>query len=397
MSYKNAKIAYMLCVCHDFASKIFTKMIKKHEKTFTACTKYYFDLEIEMNFETPDNGQPQNQSNFKIKNVCCNFLNRSSSDKHVHKILEEINFFSPKERKTICDNYTALISTTSGQPPKLEKNYDRHLYPLANLINMYADKYRYLFVPCTLDYSQDVGLVHQCAIIVDLQDGEFIFYEPYGTYIKYNHNYAHPMRQYFEIYANCLPARFKTNYQGAAVKSRTFHERHSIYDGGIQQIILNFNNAAAADFEKSRAALFSDEFQREFADLYRQIKNQISLDTNPVNQTDNTIDVLTIMEQFEKYTPAEEKKEEYEKFWQKALGLYHDYNSKTCVSISLVELNLFFSGADLSKFYERYQTIGIKPNTVLMEELGALLTEIDPPSAQINEFTKVKHLCSNLV
>ncbi len=396
MTYKSAKLAYLLSVCHKYSNKIFTRLIKKHEKSFTVCAKYYFDIEIEMDFESQTNKQSNGQSNFRIKNIYCNFLNRSVSDNRVHRLLEEINTFLPEERAIICSNYMKLISAgvDTDKISKPVQNFDWHLYPLASLINMYSDKYHYLFVPCTLDYSQDVGLVHQCAIIVDLQAGEFLFYEPYGTYIKYDHNYAHPMRKYFEIYADCLPMRFRTDNQNSRIKFRTFHKRHSISEG-IQQIILTTNNAAT-DFEQSRDDLFSDEFKHEFNDLYERIKSRINSDTNPVNQTDKTIAVLTIMEQFEKYTPDEEKKERYGKFWQKALELYYHYNSKTCVSISLVELDRFFSGADLTQFYEKYRSADVKPNVHLMNDLNTLLTELDTDSTNADERVKMTQLCINL-
>ena len=373
--YKSAKEAYLLCTCHNYSSTAFTKLIKKHEQNFTACAKYYFDLSIKMDFA------PAPLKEFRLKRVYSNFLDSNRVDEYTHAILEKINTLTSAEKNIINNNYRTLIDED------LSYAY-MHLYTVINLIRMYVSKYKYLFIPCTLDYGQDIGLVHQCAIIVDLKNGIFLFYEPYGTYIKYDRNYSFTVKKYLEIYKECLPANFIADN---CIKFSSFHE-YFFLKKGIQQVILETNNSSGKEYEKNKLILFSDEFKQNFKDLYDRIEIKIKNDDNPVNKTDNTISVLTIMEQFENYNCSPYKEEKFLISWKQALELYHDYNSKTCVSISLVEMDVFFSNINILEYYKKYEN-ATRPNVILMEDLHKLLSNLSCEISNKDEFAKIKTIC----
>ena len=59
-----------------------------------------------------------------------------------------------------------------------------------------------------------------------------------------------------------------------------------------------------------------------------------------------------------------------EKIKHKIIELYTLYNSKSCVSITLVELNNFFSGNDYINFAKKFDCY--QPNKILINELSKL-------------------------
>jgi hypothetical protein len=390
---KSAKVAYLLSTCHKFASSLFTKVIQTHEKTHTACAKYYFDIKVKLDFSGYTDPALK-QKVFEIKSIYNNFINTSNLSDYEHNLLEGLNTLTDQEKGQINKNYSELLKYDSPDSQQFEHHCKRHLYSLINLIRMYDNKYHYLFIPFTLDYSQDIGLVHQCGLLVNLKEGIFLFYEPYGMYIKYEHDYAYPIKKYLEIYKECLPSKFFDNTL-ENLKFNTYHEHFLQKREGIQGIILAANNARALDFKQQQLNIFTDEFKQTFSDLYKDIMEDIEEDTNPVNKTDSTIDVLAILDNFENYNPKEEKRQDFEKAWIKSLELYERYNSKTCVSITLIEMNALFSDIDLVEFYARYKTA--EPNKVLMEDLATLLSSLKfNMSEKINETKPARALCYNI-
>lgn len=379
----SAKQAYLLSTCHKFANKTFTRLIKKHEIAKTACAKYQFDIWVTLDIPKPSTPQeaPESvKSEFKIVNIYNNFLNQRVS--YDNTILEELNTLTNAEKLKIKQNYNLLIGSN------IESNdiySETQLYTLINLIRMYKGKYQYIFIPFTLDYSQDIGLVHQCALLIDLVNHKFIFYEPYGTYIKYEHNYAKPIEKYLQIYDDCLDTPYTFS---------TFHEYliPEFASNGIQNIILNSNNAKAEVFNKNVENLL-EEIKSTDISLYEQIMQDIEEDENPVNKTDKTITILNILDIFEKYTSGVEN-EAKSKQWIKALELYSLYNSKTCVSITIVEMDALFSGKNLLDMYNSYKN-ALYPNEILMKQITELLEEFyDHDLKKIEPTEKSRTICS---
>jgi hypothetical protein len=368
-----SKYAYNLSTRHSFADEAFTRLIKRHEKNNIVCSKYFYNIWITLNLSTG-----AENTDFDFVEMHSEFLNSGFKTMgyenmgYKKSILEHINKLTECEKTTISKNYSSLIGTTSDA-------YDSFL--LLNLIRLYEQKYRYLFVTFTLDYSQDIGLVHQCALLIDLKEGIFIFYEPYGTYIKYEQNYAAPIHKYLNIYAAALPKKYlefgtdvkseATGKSEATVKFTTFH-KHFIPDfsEGIQNIILQKNNSLSDIFADELKQLLSDT-EKICSELYSGITRDISIDKNPVKKTDKTVDILTVLDNFEmyKYNPL------LRDLSTRAFKLYYLYNSKTCVSITLIEMDALFKGENLNDLYKIYKNASI-PNVVLMKKITLLIEEL---------------------
>lgn len=375
---RSAKLAYLLSTCHRFSNKAFIKLIQQYETSRVACSKYFYSIWITLDIHNKE---------FKLKNTYSVFLNSSKYlNDYEHRILEQLNTLTDAEKNNIKNNYAAGLGVSSS--PEINAHCNKHLYTIINLINIYKNTYKYLFIPFTLDYSQDVGLVHQCALIIDLQKGEFIFYEPYLTFIKYECNYAEPIKHFLQIYKNSLPAHFIENND---IKYFTFDKYFNLKNG-IQSIILEKNNNAG-DFEKDVNILL-DKTKEAFPELYADILEDINTDNNPVNTTDKTIKILNILSCFNEYdadTP------EFNILFSEALSIYYLYNSKTCVTITFLELDVLFSSSnpenDLQNFHKEFDVN--KPNEVLMKKLLEKIRRLFNIDI-IDEKNKSNHLCAIL-
>ncbi len=367
-----AKYAYLLSTCDKYANKTFVRLVRKYESSKMVCAKYYYNIWITLDFDDADG--------FKLVSVHNNFLNDD------YAILEELNTLTNEEKKKIDDNYAAAIK---NNPPL---GYcQKHLYTLPNLINIYSKTYKYLFIPVILDYGQDIGLVHQCALLIDLKNNKFIFYEPYGTYMKYDRNYTDPIKKFLNIYTgDDYRAVLGQNYQFA-----TFHSEFIQMGEGIQNIILTANNAHAAEFEKEREALLNDVKSTDEG-LYDAIMRNIDADNNPVNNTDKTITALNILDEFEAAPPESH----IGPFKIRALNLYGKYNSKTCVSITLIEMAAFFAGEKIADIYEQLKIAAVtpgEPNQILFKKLSDVLNDLYKERARdINILERARLICSKI-
>ncbi len=380
---RSARQAYALSTCHKFVNNTFTKLVKKYEHYGGVCSKYQFDIWITLDIpRSPDS------KDFELIKAHNNFLNsRYDLGEFEANILEELNTLTSSEKQLINAAYAKLTNNANPANADFADHCRKHLYTIINLIRLYqaAAKYKYIFLPFTLDYSQDVGLVHQCSLLIDLEDNLFIFYEPYGTYVKYEHNYATPIKKYLEIYSECFAIPFGFT---------TFHERFvpeflSTY--GIQSMILNSNNAKEEEYRKDLQQLLSD-LKEQFPDLYRRIIKNLEKDNNPVNKTDKTISILSVLDRFTGYSRTASNSLAFNALWKRALELYYLYNSKTCVSITLMEMNALFAKENLQELYTMYKDAAI-PNKILMQKLSDILYELHGDEANFDEKNSTPLLC----
>lgn len=351
----SAKYAYLLSTCNIFSNKAFIKLFNYFEKDKILASKYYYELwftlDINKNLSTLKDSE---DSYFYNKSVFNKFLGNLPNKELNYIILEHLNTIAWQDKYIINNNYLNLVGKSEKYYPQFENHCKKHLYTLINLINIYRqNNYKFLFLSLILDYSQDIGLVHQCGLIIDLINGEFIFYEPYGTYIKYDHDYSRPIGEFLQIYYEILPANFKT--ESGKIKYYTFHEKFGLKDG-IQNIILISNNNNSDKFDK----IYNETIEKIKGDipvLYERINNIKK--SNPVYQTDKTMVTLEILSIFNKIEVLieDEKKNNFIKYWETMLELYHDYNSKTCVSITLVELYHFFSSTKMIDNYIKHNNL----------------------------------------
>jgi hypothetical protein len=197
--------------------------------------------------------------------------------------------------------------------PHIKEGHDhnRHnctIWHIKELITQFKN-HKYIMIPATIDYGIPDTMNHQAMLIIDMQDKIFMFYEPYGKYSKFNMSYD-----------NAVLNLFKENI-GNEFKYTTYHKYYNL-DQGIQTILLEQNNA-------------KPNFKR---DLENITKNKIHLYKNYlVDPVDKTIECMNVIENAEKNIISDNET------YKKALELYYNYNSKTCVSITLVEMNNFLS------------------------------------------------------
>jgi hypothetical protein len=279
------------------------------------------------------------------------------------RVLDRLNTLPATTHTTIEQKYTKL----TGTAPTTTQGV---LAPLS-IIRLFAPAYKHVFISPILDYGQDMGYVHQCGLIVDVAAGEFLFYEPYGTYIKYERDYARPIGELLQTYYDGLPEAFKT--PDGRIRYTTFHAKYGIE--GIQNIILQANNGAAAEFNAAYQKAL-EGIACDYPTLHAAIRAVRTSD--PIYKSDATLVILDVLSVFNRMAITDDQK--YAEYWTTMLELYHDFNSKTCVSITLVELYNFFMaargdprGIKPQDFTTKFK-IG-RPNDVLFAKLAAFIEE----------------------
>jgi hypothetical protein len=413
-----AKIAYMLSICNKFSTKFFTKIIKQYEKSKTVAMKYYYELWFNLDIPqtiTENNEEIISKSPyFELKSIHNKFLN---SDDLCYDTLELLNTLTEDDKHKIKKNYMTLLDNNLHSVIS-ENHCRKHLFSPINLINIYSKAgYKYLFISLILDYNQDVGLVHQCGLIINLQknQGEFLFYEPYGTYIKYEKEYSKPIQDFFQIYYDYLPAEIFHNPSGK-IRFNTFHKKYGNENynkgqenEGIQNIILKKNNKGNFDNEFLSAL---NELNKKFADLREQIEYTINNDNNPVNKIDKSVSILDTLSDFNNYDNYykddswdNEKIKDFQNIWNKMIMLYYKYNSKTCVSITAVEMNNFFNSVLNNKnleesfinYIKKYKEAEL-PNVILMNDLYDLINKVycNKFLDKVNKTNNTSNICDNI-
>lgn len=305
---KVAKIVESLSTCPRLQDLMFLAFIKKHEKNKTVCSKYFYDICLHMH---------KNDNVYKLDHADINFLENS-----------------------IIPNYMIDdILLNFNQSAGLTQTYQALHFSFLALIVMYSNSaYKYLFVPIITDYSVDSSLVHQCGLVVDLHNGLFLFYEPYGVYQKYDATYVSGMAEFLQQYQ--FPDKFYSNGQ---LNLDTWHNYFGL-STGIQTILLHAHNAISQEFENDKIK-YMDELKVMSPTHYTQIADRLERGKNrPVHKDDLTFDTMEIAGYFGNHLPLNDVVE------INALQLYYKYNSKTCVTITITELDYFFENlANLPK------------------------------------------------
>jgi hypothetical protein len=277
---------------------MFMALIKKYEKKCIVSTKYFYEIYLHFKKENDI---------FKLKNSNFYFLqNNDIADSIKNKIIENLN-------------KSVNISNS-------ENNW--HNSFLALVLLYYKSKYKYLFLPIIVDYSIDNGLYHQCALLVNFTDNIFLFYEPYGEYIKYEASYIPAVIEFLSEYN--FPDVF---YENDKLRFDSWHHYFGL-NTGIQTILLNTNNSKKEEFNKEKQE-FINTLDLETAN---KIKHKLEINKDkPINKYDYTMDTMYIISYFNNLDWSNIEDE------NNALELYYKYNSKTCVTITITELDFYFS------------------------------------------------------
>lgn len=333
---KAASTAYMLTICHKLADRMFINLVKKYERYNVVACKYTFNIRINLHLE--DTG------NFVLNNAYYTFLDENN--KYTEKIL--------------LDGSNIPVVPT--------------------IIRRFAN-YQKLLITVILDFGRNTGFVHQGAIIVDYKLKKILFYEPYGTYNKHNANYDSPVKQYIQSFSAYLPEFCgKDNL----ITFCTFHE-HIQQTKGIQIMILEKNNSKETQFHEEFKVLLN----KLPIDLQDRINARIASST--LTKSDNTIDIIFAFEVFRTYAVDDEN------LWKEALEILYKYDSKTCVSITLIELNKYFSDnlSELHKFYEDIK-IAEFPGTIIMNDILSLIIEFNSGFEKNIPITFTENICDSI-
>lgn len=374
----HAKLAYLLSTCSKLNDGLMRVILKQFDSKIVA-TRHYFKLWVTLY-------EPDNITNFKVKNVSFQFA--GSSDIVIVEAMQYFNaqYLSNNEMTNIYKN---LLSNNI----KLDVVQIVSLYSIATLIKIYyAAGFKYLFIPIIIDYGRNAMIVHQTALIIDLIDEKFIYYEPYGLYTKYNKSYKNAIEELF----NCFSGFHIFNN----LQYTTYHNMLSLTEG-IQSILIKKNN------------VHYNEFYIKYNNILQRLKEIFPNDNfepyvtndSSVDRDDKTVGILNLLSNIDNFYTNnldDEKKKNYHNILNDALTLYYCYNSKTCVSITMIEMNKFF------KLYDKYKNVNNTTDNILKEikqYYSLYYYEKHPNKILMNDIyklvdlfkdnTKIKNLLSN--
>ena len=402
----NAKLAYLLCTCSKFNDAFMSAMCRQYEKYKTVATRHYFTLYITLG--------EKNTDKFNVESVDFKFAN--SRNKTLADVLQMHN------NKMLSWEMQTIYENLQKQNISLDTYQLIGVFAIASLIKYYKNAgFKYAFIPIVINYGRGGGILHQAALIIDF-DGIFLFYEPYGKYTKYEKSYADAVCEFFHIFDNCdlfakpndithLNPKLQ-NYN----QCDTYHNFLGIDDtyGGIQNIIMDINNSRSKTFD-----IMYDQIIKEIKETFPNY-NLEPIDDTKQDKKDYTYKILELLSNFDNSNidrlsnTSPENKEKYNILLNRLLECYCCYNSKTCVTITLVELNEFFKhSSSLGKFdkvnLRKMQESRLKnlynefkvsnPNAVLMQKLNTLMDifqNSDDIKNIINNSSHISKTCAKL-
>ena len=389
-----AKLAYLLSSCHLLPSLLFKNLINKFAKTQIVATRHYFNVFIKFK-------KHENEKSYLIDSIEYDFIGQY--DDLIKKIF--IKFVSDNLKPIPYINISNLVSS----------NYKNSLLCLLNikaLIKYFSNNYNYLFIPIIINYGTASYINHQTALIINLKEKIFLFYEPYGKYSKFGLSYINIMR----IFCNNIDNTY--NYD-------TYHNYFNLTNG-IQNIILIKNNNLAD----------ISNFENKFLNILSKF-NELTMNNNSYNANnynkytfksknnydDKTLQCIFLLDSIDHYIikiKQNVNKQEFYKLYEDILQLYHGYNSKTCVSITLVELKYFFeniksieverlqnptNAITINKLYNQFTDVDLNDdnnmvNTILMNKIYQLVVEFSFKKNLLNYLSSreinSQEICNNI-
>ena len=382
----NAKLAYLLCTCSKFNDAFMAAMSKQYEICKTVATRHYFTLCITLGENNP--------GTFNIASVDFKFAN--SSNKTLADVLQmHNNKLLSWEMQTIYENLQ-----------KQNINLDTHqligVYTIASLIKYYRNAgFKYVFIPIIINYGRGGGILHQAALIIDF-DGIFLFYEPYGKYTKYEKSYAEAVCQFFHIFDNCdlfkksqaiLQSNPKLqNYN----QCDTYHSFLGLDDtNGIQTIIMDINNSRFKTFD-----IIYNQLIKEIKETFPTYKLE-PYDDAEQDKKDHTYKILRLLsnidESYIDKSPniSPDDKIKYNTLFNRVLECYCCYNSKTCVTITLVELNEFFKHSSRLNIPNKSNINNIEPIRDIINNLHSEFKVANPNAVLMRKLNNLMNVFQN--
>lgn len=362
----DAKLAYLLSTCPKLNNSLMSAMIKQYAQSKTVATRHYFELWITL-YE-PKNISRYNMDPtklFSVKNTRLKFMNME--DNVVNDALQfyNVSVLSNAEIQLIKSN---LVKNGI----KLNDQQIISIYSIAVLIKEYKKSgFKYVFIPVIIDYGRGGGVVHQTALIIDIKEYNFIYYEPYGLYTKYEKSYKEAIGTLMHCFDRLL---------NTSMKYITYHDLLS-HKQGIQAILIENNNKNAADYDANYNNIV-ETLSREFPKV-KFISDKFNNSKDLTDKTLSILDLLFNVDNFNIDELSEEKKHIYYNVLENVIEQYYCYNSKTCVSITIVEMNKFFSYIEndynideiskkIGDMYTEYYDKKF-PNQILMKDIYKML------------------------
>lgn len=395
---ESAKLAMLLSSCFKVSEGVMKIMTEQYVKSKTLATRHYFVFYINL-FE------PSIDSNFSIKDVYNTFLNTNDT-----VLLDALQYYNDS-----ILNYNEMLNISNNLLKEdiiLSKYQKISIFSIATLIKLHRKKYsseftkgnhtKYIFIPVIINYGRDSRLLHQTALIIDISQEQlkFIYYEPYGMYEKYDKLYDTAVKKLFECF---------NGFMGDKIIYTTYHDMLGLKDLGIQKIIMDANNTRSDNFDLQLNKLLNElaiEFPNE--DF---TGNSYDMDANDnSDKTVRVLDTLFKLDRFNINNLSHEKKDIYFQYLNTILKQYCCFNSKTCVSITIVELNKFFKFSQ--EFHHNIPTIKEKmreyimqyknnatPNDILMKDIYKMV-DLFKNSKKIKDIIKKQEqvyvICNDL-
>lgn len=376
---KMAKLTFTLSHCHKFTNYIMTEVMKKYSQSVFFVNNYELWLNLKKNNDI-----------FNLESVDINYMNNNAYDWDLfyylfdgesgHSTSHSTSYFNSYFNNNLDDQYDT-------------ENKFENIDSFISIINSKKTKqFKYILFSVILDYGIDIGLVHQASLLVDIANSEFIFYEPYGLYYKYGASYANVLSEFIKkIPSKLLPAFYKNNQ----LNYITYHEKFGLSEG-IQQKMIRINNDNVKFFKQDVEQLYNEINKSELSRTQHIIR-KINSDTNPVKLTDLTYDSILIVEYFLEH-PYNIKIED------KALQIFGNYNSKTCVSITITEMSNFLSlmlnyqssdvnDANITQKIQAYHNkFKQNPNKQLLVCLYEIILSLNKSEQILNAIGNTNHL-----
>lgn len=349
----NAKLVYLLSICDAFKTSLIAKLIKSYDYV---ATRHYFNIIIRLH--EPDNSP----KHFEIKDIYYKFANSHDTilgqmlQLHNNEILEEskwdVKYIIDKLSKSVKPSITSVVA-------------------ISTIVSLYKqfiidNGFKYVFVPVVIDYGRSSDFVHQAAVIIS--ENNVMFYEPYGLYEKYGIDYKRCINKLFgHIFTNAT----------------TYHDYYNL-NSGIQKITLDKNNANV-------------NYKKDYETLLNTINTtfpSIKIDKLTNADGDKTFGIVEMLMQVD---DANINTHEYASLLIDIMKHYCMYNSKTCVSITIVEMHNLFNGGDIKDFYNKYDVE--MPNIVLLKMLGDIFDKLkksDKIKKIIHDNLHMRNVCRKL-
>jgi hypothetical protein len=351
----NAKLAYLLSSCPKISRTFYNRVFDQYKLNINTPTKNSvayrknFLLFLTLGETIPDNYNISGIKYSFLEDEYLSYKVLNHSNRNLN--ISEINYIQNELSIRNINNAKDTLSMCS----------------IASMIKTYSQSYSYLIIPIILNYGRGDNFVHQTLLIIDFT-GKIMFYEPYGKYNKYNMDYSRCICNLFKIFGTFLST--STNYTQYKICD-TYHNVYNL-DRGIQDIIMQKNNNRF------------DKFKIQYDEIIKKIQIYFpdeNYNKNAISITDDkTVNIVRLMSVLNKYDNRNKKKE-FNHIYEEAMKLYCGMNSKTCVTITLVEIDYFLGipkkdqEKKLNEFYNKFNVE--VPNNVLMNKLSDLLNVFD--------------------